>query len=101
MAVFFFFVFFCFVLFFVLFVCLFCFVFFCFVFQEEIAMTLLRSGIVMWSTSSKEVISYELTVPWEDNIDDAHKRMLTKYAELRAECYPFKIGCRGFIAFSF
>ena len=24
-----------------------------------------------------------MTVPWEDNIDDAHERKLTKYAELR------------------
>ena len=79
-------------------------------FPEEIAITLLRPDIVIWSTSSKEVIIGELTVPWEDNIDDAHERKLTKYAELRGECsdrgwrascYPFEVGCRGFIAFSF
>ena len=55
-------------------------------FPEEIAIILLRPDIVIWSTSSKEVITGELTVPWEDNIDDAHERKLTKYAELRAEC---------------
>ena len=27
---------------------------------------------VKWSTSSQKVIIVELTVPWEDNIDDAH-----------------------------
>ena len=47
---------------------------------------------------SKEVIIGELTVPWEGNVDDAYKRKLTKYADLRAvcrdrgwiaSCYPF------------
>ena len=58
----------------------------------------------------KEVITGELTVPWEDNIDEGHERKLTKYTELAAECrdrcwkalcYPFEVGCRGFIANSF
>ena len=50
-----------------------------------------------------------MTVCWKDNIDDAHERKLTKYAKLRdecrdrgwkASCYPFEVGCRGFIAYS-
>ena len=78
-------------------------------FPEDIVITLLRPDVVIWSASEKQVIIGELTVPWEDNIDDAHERKLTKYAELRAECrdrgwkavcYPFEVGCRGFIAFS-
>ena len=49
-------------------------------------------------------------MPWEDNIDEAHERKLTKHTELAAEyrdrgwkalCYPFEVGCRGFIANSF
>ena len=52
----------------------------------------------------------ELTVPWEDNIQEAFERKFTKYAELKAECtsrgwratcYPFEIGCRGFVAATF
>ncbi|XP_072048571.1 uncharacterized protein [Amphiura filiformis] len=46
----------------------------------------LASDIVIWSEAGKEEIIGELTVPWEDNIDEAHERKLTKYSELRAEC---------------
>ena len=79
-------------------------------FPQEIAITLLRPDIVIWSRSTKEVIIGELTVPWEDNLEYAHERKFTKYAELRAECgergwkakcYPFEVDCRGFVAFSF
>ena len=72
-------------------------------------MTTFRPDIVVWSEVAKEVIIGELTVPWEDNIDEAHERKLAKYADLRAECndkgwkascYPFEVGCRGFVAHS-
>ncbi|XP_066275198.1 uncharacterized protein [Branchiostoma lanceolatum] len=51
-------------------------------FPEDIAVTLLRPDITIWSESAKEVVIGELTVPWEDNVDAAHERKLTKYAEL-------------------
>ena len=79
-------------------------------FPEEISVTALRPDIIIWSEAGKEVIIGELTVPWEDNIDEAHERKLSKYTELAAECrdrgwkalcYPFEVGCRGFIANSF
>ncbi|XP_072037291.1 uncharacterized protein [Amphiura filiformis] len=78
-------------------------------FPREILITTLRPDIVIWSEAGKEVIIGELTVPWEDNIDEAHERKLTKYSELRAECkdrgckascYPFEVGRRGFVAHS-
>ncbi|XP_072021154.1 uncharacterized protein [Amphiura filiformis] len=78
-------------------------------FPREIFITALRPDIVIWSEVGKEVIIGEMTVPWEDNIDESHERKLTKYAELRAECkdrgwkascYPFEVGCRGFVAHS-
>ena len=78
-------------------------------FPREILMTTFRPDIVVWSEVAKEVIIGELTVPWEDNIDEAHERKLAKYADLRAECndkgwkascYPFEVGCRGFVAHS-
>ncbi|XP_072042993.1 uncharacterized protein [Amphiura filiformis] len=78
-------------------------------FPREIVITTLRPDIVIWSEPEKEGIIGELTVPWEDNIDEAHERKLTKYSELRAECkdrgwkascYPFEVGCRGFVVHS-
>ena len=79
-------------------------------FPEEISVTALRPDIIIWSETGKEVILWELTVPWEDNIDETHERKQTKYTEMAAECrdrgwkalcYPFEVGCRGFIANSF
>ena len=76
-------------------------------FPEKISVTALRPDIIIWSETGKEVIIGELTVPWEDNIYEAHERKRTKYTELAAECrdrgwkglcYPFEVGCCGFIA---
>ena len=40
-------------------------------FPEEISVTALRPDIIIWSEVVKEAIIGELTVPWEDNIDEA------------------------------
>lgn len=49
----------------------------------------------------------ELTVPWEDAIDEASGKKRLCYAELKAEAeqqgwrvtiYPVEVGCRSFIA---
>ena len=46
----------------------------------------------------------ELTVPWEDLMEEAHKQKKDKYLELteegrrkrwKAHCEPIKIDCRG------
>ena len=51
----------------------------------------------------------ELTVPWEDRLEEAFERKLSKYAGLvsdcqqagwRARCLPVEVGCRGFAAHS-
>ena len=55
-------------------------------FPEKISVTALRPDIIIWSETGKEVIIGELTVPWEDNIYEAHERKRTKYTELAAEC---------------
>ncbi|KAI8488878.1 hypothetical protein Bbelb_333960 [Branchiostoma belcheri] len=55
-------------------------------FPQEIALTLLRPDIVIWSESSREVVFGELSVPWEGNIEEAYERKLTRYAELEAVC---------------
>ena len=49
----------------------------------------------------------ELTVPWEDRIEEAYERKKAKYSDLQEQCrekgwkvwlYPVEIGARGFPA---
>ncbi len=63
--------------------------------------------VVITSRAARVVIMGELTVPWEDNVQDAYERKKEKYEELRlqctergwrAHCFPFEVSCRGFIA---
>ena len=79
-------------------------------FPVEVAITNLKPDIVIWSASQQQVILGELTVPWEDNIQEAYERKYTKDTELKADCvnrgwkatcYPFEIGYRGFVAITF
>jgi len=74
-------------------------------FPEEVAHTTLRPDIVLWSKSPKLVILIELTVPWEERIDEAFEFKRSKYEELVQTCrengwktwiFPVEIGCRGF-----
>lgn len=77
------------------------------VFPREIATTTLRPDLVLWSPSLKKVYIIELTVPWEDAVDEAYERKHLRYAELAAEAQhrgwnaevrPVEVGCRGFVA---
>ncbi|KAJ8002290.1 hypothetical protein DPEC_G00178350 [Dallia pectoralis] len=61
--------------------------------------------MLLISETSKQIILLELTVPWEDRIEEAKERKRAKYAELveecrkngwRACCEPIEVGCRGF-----
>lgn len=61
--------------------------------------------MIMTSQSSKQLIILELTVPWEENIEEANERKRAKYRELVEECReggwrtfyePIEVGCRGF-----
>ncbi len=47
----------------------------------------------------------ELTVPWEDNIDERHEYKRSEYLDLvhecetrgwKVHCFPFEVGCKGF-----
>ena len=76
-------------------------------FPNDIAATTLRPDIVLVSDSTKQVVLLELTVPWEDRLEEALKRKLFKYTGLvnscqqagwRARCLPVEVGCRGFAA---
>ncbi len=42
-------------------------------FQEHIARTSLRQDLVLTSECSKQVVLLELTVPWEDWIEETHE----------------------------
>ena len=74
-------------------------------FPEHIASTRLRPDMVIFSNSTKQVIMMELTVPWEERMDEAQERKRAKYQELTEECRrqgwitrcePIEVGCRGF-----
>ncbi len=47
--------------------------------------TSLRPGLVLWSNTPRTVYFVELTVPWEDAVDEANKRKRLWYAEMAAE----------------
>ena len=75
-------------------------------FPPEIATTNLRPDLVLWSSSTKKVYIVELTVPWEDAVEEAYERKSLKYAELaadaeqrgwKAKVCPVEVGCRGFV----
>ena len=74
-------------------------------FPIHITSSRLRPDIVLFSDSTKQVVLLELTVPWEENMEEAFERKLGKYQELldncrvngwRTYCFPVEIGCRGF-----
>ncbi|XP_061905517.1 uncharacterized protein LOC133651562 [Entelurus aequoreus] len=76
-------------------------------FPSHIAVTTLRPDIVLVSESTKQAVLLELTVLWEDRLEEAFERKLSKYAGLvsdcqqagwRARCFPVEVGCRGFAA---
>ena len=61
--------------------------------------------IVAWSDSKKSVLHIELTVPLEENREEAHERKKNRYETLRADCVekcwichviPIEVGCRVF-----
>lgn len=77
----------------------------CLKFPEEIAHTSLRPDIVLWSKGTKQVVLIELSVPWEERIEEAHERKLKKYQALILESQqngwkawnlPVEVGRRGF-----
>ena len=78
-------------------------------FPVHIIQTEKRPDIVVWSDSKKSVLLIELTVPWEENREEAHERKKNRYETLRADCVekgwichviPIEAGCHGFIGHS-
>ena len=71
-------------------------------FPETITVTTLRPDLVLMSESTRQVILLELTVPWEDRMEEAFERKRAKYEELAGECRrngwmtrcnPIEVGC--------
>ncbi|KAI8496638.1 hypothetical protein Bbelb_252930 [Branchiostoma belcheri] len=56
------------------------------VFPEEIASTNLKPDVVLWSTQTKQIVLVELTVPWEERIEEAYERKALKYQNLLQNC---------------
>ncbi len=52
-------------------------------FPPHITETTLRPDIVLWSDSLKSFLMLELTVPWEERMEEAFERKRAKYEELR------------------
>lgn len=46
----------------------------------------MRPDMVLTSDTSKQVLLIELTVPWEDPIEEANERKWSKYQELVEGC---------------
>ena len=55
-------------------------------FSSHIAATTLRPDMVLVSESTKQVVLLELTVPWEDHLEEAFERKLSQYAGLVSDC---------------
>lgn len=60
--------------------------------RPDIAMTNLRSDLVMWSNSCCRVLTVEPSGPWEDTFNEAHETKQLCYANLEAESE--ESGCR-------
>ncbi|RXN04375.1 reverse transcriptase [Labeo rohita] len=65
----------------------------------------LRPDIILVSEATRQLILLELTVPWEERMEEAQERKRGKYQELveqcringwRTRCMPVEVGSRGF-----
>ena len=78
-------------------------------FPAEIAMTNMRPDVLLCSNQTRQLIMLELTVPFEDRIEEAYERKAGKYRELvntceekgwKTLCFPVEVGVRGFVGHS-
>ena len=72
----------------------------------DVIPTVQKPDIVVTFPAAKKIILFELTVPFETNIDKSHKLKVDRYASLvgdltdtgyKASLIPFEIGSRGLI----
>ena len=78
-------------------------------FPVHIIQTEKQPDIVAWSDSKKSVLLIELTVPWEENQEEAHERNKKRDETLCANCVekgwicyviPIEVDCHGFTGHS-
>ena len=55
-------------------------------FQDPIAQTSLRLYILIFSNKIKKILIWELTVPWEEHVQEVHERKKYEYDELLGKC---------------
>ena len=76
-------------------------------FPSEVATTRLRPDLIIYSTSIKRIVWWELTCPCEERISAAHELKLDRYSELQVECQEngwscynmaVEVGARGVVA---
>ena len=76
-------------------------------FPTHIIETRLRPDIILYSNTTKKIVMWELSVPWEEHMDTAHERKMSKYEHLveqcrengwQASCQAIEVGSRGFAA---
>lgn len=74
-------------------------------FPQHVVKTSLRPDNVLVSEATRNLVMLELTVPWEDRMEEAFERKRVKYDGLvsnchnqgwKARCLPVEVGCRGF-----
>lgn len=75
----------------------------------HITQSTLRPDIILVSEATKQLILLELTVPWEERMEEAQERKREKYQELveqcrangwRTRCMPVEVGSRGFTSYT-
>ena len=70
-------------------------------FPDHIAQTSFCPDILIFSNKIKKIIIWELTVSWEEHVEEGHEGKKFKYDEnngRNASCTPTDVGSRGFIA---
>ena len=76
-------------------------------FPPEVASTRLRPDLIIYSTSIKRIVWWELTCPCEERISAAHELKLDRYSGLQVECQEngwscfnmaVEVGARGVVA---
>ncbi len=55
-------------------------------FPSHVVMTTLRPDILLVSEVTRNIVMLELTVLWEDHLEEAHERKKMKYEELVIDC---------------
>ena len=56
-------------------------------FPQHVHKTTLRPDIILVPEATKNVVLLELTVPWEERMEEAFERKMEKYEDLVSNCH--------------